>query len=97
MNKEITEIAVDTIRVVITHLWSTMIFILVMTVVTGTGGYLWTAQLHSRLSGLISYWIWFVCTTVVTGFAVWAFVMDARIKMAQPHHHPRSGRRNQRS
>lgn len=86
MDREITQAAVDTVGVVITHLWSTMVFILVMTVVTFTGGYIWTAELHSRLSGLISYWIWFVCTTIVTGFAVWAFVMDARIKMAHRQH-----------
>lgn len=82
MDPELVKSALEspTINTVAKQLWPTMLFLVVMSLISLFGAHWWTNG--SPTNSLIAFWFWFVSNTVVTGFGIHALFLDARIHAA---------------
>lgn len=65
------------------QLWPTMLFLVVMSAIVGLGSYWWTTSIGEPISRLISFWIWYIATLVITAYGIYAFFIDIRIQSAK--------------
>ena len=65
------------------QLWSTMLFLVVMSLIS-LFGTKWLSSSIDPISMIISYWMWFIAMIIITGFGLYAFVLDARIQTTNP-------------
>lgn len=63
------------------QLWPTMLFLVVMSIVSLVGAKWWTSDLDNQLHLAISFWAWFIAMLIITGFGVYVFFLDARIQL----------------
>jgi hypothetical protein len=70
----------DTTKIIFKRLWPTMIFLVVMSLITCGAIYLFNR--NNEVSKLVAFWIWFIVQIVVTSFGLKAFMADARILSA---------------
>lgn len=64
------------------RLWPTMLFLVVMSLISLFGAQWWTSKLD-KINMTIAFWFWFVSITAMVGFGIYAFFLDARIQFAQ--------------
>jgi len=69
------------VETVAKQLWPTMLFLVVMSIISLVGSRWWGANLESQIHMVLSYWLWFVSMMVITGFGVYVFQLDARIQL----------------
>jgi len=72
-----------TVTTIAKQLWPTMLFLVVMSLITLFGSYWWTSSIGDKTSAIIAFWMWFISNTVVTGYGVYAFITDTRIQAAK--------------
>lgn len=61
-------------------LWPTMLFIVVMSIIACTGMIIVKDSL-SQTSFTVAFFLWFGAMIIVTAFALYIFVLDARVQL----------------
>lgn len=61
-------------------LWPSMLFIVVMSIIACTGLTLFKDTL-STTSFTFAFFTWFIAMIIITGFATYIFVLDARVQL----------------
>lgn len=80
-SKELSDIAnSEAASTLVKKLWPTMLFIIIMSLITLFGGHYWSKDLDI-ISITISYWLWFIAVITITGFASYAFILDTGIQL----------------
>lgn len=73
----------ETTRVIVKHLWPTMLFLVIMDLIILFGSYWWTHSPYDRVSSTIAMWVWFLSSIAIAAFGVRAFILDAGIKFTK--------------
>lgn len=89
LDPSLVKAASPSVNTIAKQLWPTMLFLVVMSLITLFGSYWWTSSLGDKTSAIIAFWLWFVSNTVVTGYGVHAFITDTRIHAAKHGTSPR--------
>jgi hypothetical protein len=72
----------NNVKVIVQRLWPTMLFLVVMTVVTNWLAQSWVSNFENEIHSIISFYFWFFSCLVVTIYGVIAFYKDAKIQTA---------------
>lgn len=64
------------------QLWPTMLFLVVMSILTFFGSWLWTKEIGNPIVVVIGYLVWLLTNTVVSAFGIHGLFMDIRIYSA---------------
>lgn len=71
-------------QIIVQRLWPTMLFLVIMTIVSGCMGYWWTGRFTNEIHGIVGFYIWLLACILILIYGCVALYKDTQIQTAKP-------------
>ena len=73
----------ETKKQIVQRLWPTMLFLVVMSITTGSFAYFWTSSFKNQIHSIIGFYAWFAACILALIYGCLMFYKDGEIQTAK--------------